>query len=402
MSVLQECPQCRQRQKIKNKRCKCGADLDKAKRSRKVRFWVAFRLPDGTQRQESLQNIADVDPYSIEDARAVDSKRQVQRKEKVPIFEMRPESKITFLKLAEWYLALESVKSLASYKRIEIMLNHFNEKFGDRMAGTVAQAELENYQAERLRDIMASTLDTEIICIKTMINKCFENDKIDARTLKAFRRLKRKARPGAHTRRRTLALDEYIRLLEAAPVYLKNILIFLMNTGCRPGEVRGLKWSHIDRKEGYIRFPAEVVKESKAKSVPINHHVKKVLDSTPRLLHCEYVFTHGGEPFRNAKLARWAFESTCERASVSFGRKNQDGLTLHDIRRTVKTNLVRAGVADIYRNALLGHAMEGMDKYYVVVNDDDLKQAMGVYTEWLDVEIAKVNQSVNQAAVVNA
>jgi hypothetical protein len=114
------------RQKAGNKRCKCGADLDKAKRSRKVRFWVAFRLPDGTQRQESLQNIADVDPYSIEDARAVDSKRQVQRKEKVPIFEMRPESKITFLKLAEWYLALESVKSLASYKRIEIILNHFN------------------------------------------------------------------------------------------------------------------------------------------------------------------------------------------------------------------------------------------------------------------------------------
>ena len=136
-------------------------------------------------------------------------------------------------------------------------------------------------------------------------------------------------------------------------------------------------------------------------NLPIYPYVKSILDSSPRMLHCDYVFTHHGEPFRNAKLARWAFESTCNRAGVSFGRKNQAGVTLHDIRRTVKTNMVRAGIADIYRNALLGHAMEGMDKYYVVVSDDDLKQAMTTYTLWLDAEIAKVNQTVNQAAVAN-
>jgi integrase len=393
MSILIECPICHKKHASKNKVCQCGQDLDKAKRSKKVRYWISYRMPGGKQRREFVGS-------SIEEARDADGKRRGQKREG-RIFEMLPDSKLTYNELSEWYLGLESVKNLVSYERIKIVLKHFRGKFGDRVAGTVAQAELEDYQAERLKGIMRTTLDTEIITIKTMINKCFENDKVDARTLKTFRRLKRKAKPGAHIRKRTLALDEYKRLLGTAPTYIKNILVFLMNTGCRPGEARNLKWSYIDRKEGFIRLPAEAVKENKPKSIPINHHVKRVLDSIPRLLHCEYVFSHNGERFRNPKFARWAFESSCIRAGVSFGRKKDDGLTLHDIRRTAKTNMVRAGIADIYRNALLGHAMEGMDKYYVIVSDADLQRAMTQYTEWLDAELQNVDQNVDQPAAAN-
>ena len=76
-------------------------------------------------------------------------------------------------------------------------------------------------------------------------------------------------------------------------------------------------------------------------------------------------------------------------------------MTMHDFRRTVKTNMARAGVGDVFRNVILGHAMQGMDKHYISLTDDDLRNAMDTYTAWLDREAANVDQTVDQGAVVN-
>jgi hypothetical protein len=93
MAVLAECPVCHEKQSVKRKICKCVENLDKAKKAQKVNYWIKFRLPDGTQRKEPVSKFDDCDPYSIEDARACDAKRLVQKKEN-RIFEVMPESKI--------------------------------------------------------------------------------------------------------------------------------------------------------------------------------------------------------------------------------------------------------------------------------------------------------------------
>ena len=82
---------------------------------------------------------------------------------------------------------------------------------------------------------------------------------------------------------------------EAAP-HLKGMLIVAFNTGMRPGEVKGLKWSYIDRKSSFIRLPAEFTKEKAPKDIPINKNVKAVLDSVPRAINHDFVFTYKGRP----------------------------------------------------------------------------------------------------------
>jgi predicted nucleic-acid-binding Zn-ribbon protein len=49
MAVLAECPRCRKRQYVRNKLCSCGEDLVKSKRSNKVKYWIAYRLPGGKE-----------------------------------------------------------------------------------------------------------------------------------------------------------------------------------------------------------------------------------------------------------------------------------------------------------------------------------------------------------------
>jgi hypothetical protein len=109
MAILAECPTCHNKQSTRNKVCSgkngCGLDLDKAKRSKKVRYWIQYRLPGGKQRKEYVGT-------SIEEARDAEGKRRVQKREN-RIFDIVPEAKMTFSELAGCYLELEKVKALS-------------------------------------------------------------------------------------------------------------------------------------------------------------------------------------------------------------------------------------------------------------------------------------------------
>ena len=94
-SILGECPLCHKKQATKNKTCKCGLNLDDAKKSKKIRYWISYRMPDGKQRRESVSTFENLNPHSIKDARDALSKREVQKKEK-RLFDMLPESQMTF------------------------------------------------------------------------------------------------------------------------------------------------------------------------------------------------------------------------------------------------------------------------------------------------------------------
>jgi hypothetical protein len=83
---------------------------------------------------------------------------------------------------------------------------------------------------------------------------------------------------------------------------------------------------------------------------------------------------------------------------VSFGRDLEGGIIFHDIRRTVKTNMLNAGVDKIHRDIILGHSLHGMDVHYMAPSKDDLHRAMARYTDWLDgqLNLQSVDQNVDQ------
>ena len=179
-----------------------------------------------------------------------------------------------------------------------------------------------------------------------------------------------------------------------------------MNTGMRPGEIKNLKWSYIDKKAGFIRLPAEIIKEGTktgtGKSIPINHNVKAVLDSQIRALHHDYVFSYGTKPITSDKGITKSFRTACKKAGIVYGKKVEGGIIFHDFRRTVKTYMVDAGVDKAYRDTILGHSLKGMDTHYIKPSEESLTTAMDKYTEWLDAQVEaklqNVDHFVDQAA----
>jgi integrase len=387
MAILAECPICRNRQKVSNKICKCGQDLDKAKRSSRVKYWISYRLPNGKQRREVVG-------YSIEDARAAEGKRMAQKREAPRVLEIDSDSKTKFKALSEWYLLRPRLKKLASYSRIVWCMEKFNSVFGDWYVSDFRLADLEDYVELRKDEGLAlSTIDLELSTIKQMIRAAFNNDKISGHVLKIFTRLDKFFTSGSNARTRTISFDEYVRLLNAAQDFLKPILVIGMNTGMRvESEILGLKWNHIDRKTGFIRFKAEDTKEKKPKNIPINHNVADLLDRIVPHVHHPFIFTCNHQPI--IKLSH--FVTCCKRAALPCGYKTEGGIVFRDIRRTVKTNMVAAGIDEVYRDTLLGHSKKGMDVHYIHPDEETLTTAMDKYTAWLDSKLADVDHTVDQ------
>lgn len=404
MAILIRCPMCHLMQSVNKKRCKsCGEDIDKLKRSRKIKYWISTSIPTGERDNNGKRKYRQHREYvgtSIDDARAADGKRKGQKREG-RIFEILPQCKMTFAELKNWYLNLKSVKRLAYYERVEIALRHFCDMHGELTPVELRLDHIEDFQDTRLEKGRApSTVHQEVAIVQTMVNRAFDHELVEGNALRCFRRRTQVFKPRSNARKRVFSPEEYNAIYAQAASHLRDCLTIAINTGMRTREILTLEWDHIDLNTKFIRLPAENTKEKRPKDIPINGNVEAILRTQVRLLRHNNVISYQGKPIGLDNGVQHAFRSACTRAEVPHGRKTSNGVTFHDIRRTVKTGMAKAGVPKEYRDALLGHVPADMDAHYLVVNDDDLRFAMSKYTAWLDdqlqIRIKVVSQSKNQ------
>ncbi len=371
MAILQECPTCRQKRSNKLKLCPCGENLEKAKRSNRVRYWITYRLR-GKQRWESVG-------FSLSEARDAEGKRRAQKREG-KIFELLPESKTTFKELSKWYLGLESVKALSSYWLIELTLKKFNSVFGDKVVKDIRIADLENYQQKRLSlGIAPATIDHEIRKPKTMIIKAFDNGMISGDTLRTFKKAKRLLKKGTDVRDRILSADEFMALVRGVPRHVADIVKTAYYTGMRKSEILNLTWDNVDLKNGEICLNPDDTKTGKGRKIPMCDDLKKVFEKMPRAIHDNHAFLYRGKPVTDI---RKGLKKGCKEAGIVYGRGVKGGFIFHDLRHTAVTNMRKAGVAESVIMTITGHETREMFDRYNSVDADDTRAGidqMGIY-----------------------
>ena len=384
MAILAECPICRKKQATKNKICSCGEELDKAKRSKRVKYWIQYRLPNGKQRKEFVGN-------SIEEARDADGKRKVQKREN-RIFDMLASSKITFQELTNWYVSLEKVKALRYYKTVKIKLGIFNSEFGDIPVRNIQPADLEDYQLKRkAKGLADATVDQDIKIVQAMINKGFDNDKVGGGTLKAFRRVKKLLKPRSNIRDRILSLDEFHGLIDHLPGHLKPIVATGFYTGMRKGEIVNLTWDKVDMKSRLICLEVEDTKDKEARNIPIMDELYAILKSIPRAIHDNHVFLFKGKPIKDI---RTGLVDACQKAGIIYGRSKRDGFIFHDLRHSFNTYMRKAGVDKSVIKKITGHATDEMFDRYDTIDVEDTRLAV----DQLRGYFANVTQTVTHKA----
>jgi integrase len=163
----------------------------------------------------------------------------------------------------------------------------------------------------------------------------------------------------SEARTRTLADAELRAVWEAAgrmgfpygPCFRLLIL-----TGQREREVAEMSWSEIDLDKGLWTIPATRMKGGAAHEVPLERTALDLLGSLPRWPSGDYVFT----TTRGAKSVN-GFSKAKVRIDRLSGVANWK---IHDLRRSVRTNLSALPVEDLVRELVIAHAKPGLHKVY--------------------------------------
>jgi len=157
------------------------------------------------------------------------------------------------------------------------------------------------------------------------------------------------------------------RLLEASPPYLRDLILFAINTGLRTNEIFNLQWEEVDS-EGR-RLKMIVKKNQKALSLPLNDTAWGIVEAKYATRHGAYVFYNSttGDRFKDVK---GALAAALKRAGIAK-------VTWHTFRHTFASRLTRSGVDIVTVKELLGHSSIGVTMRYAHSNDDAKRRAVG-------------------------
>jgi integrase len=120
----------------------------------------------------------------------------------------------------------------------------------------------------------------------------------------------------------------------------------LLLTGQRRGEVAGMSWSEIDFEKAVWTIPAKRAKNATQHAVPLAPFVVDILRSLPRFLNSDLVFTTTG---RTPISGFGRFKRRVDQNGTG------DAWRLHDLRRTVATNMALVGIQPHIIEAVLNH-----------------------------------------------
>ena len=143
----------------------------------------------------------------------------------------------------------------------------------------------------------------------------------------------------------------------------------LLLTAQRRDEVATMRRQEIDA-DGVWTIPAERYKTKRPNVVPLSDSVLEIIRDQPQVEGCSYVFpSRSGTPFSGFGKSKAALDKAvlaAQRSRAPKGTKVEPipNWTLHDLRRTAKTLMVRAGVRPDISERVLGHVIAGVEGTY--------------------------------------
>jgi integrase len=162
------------------------------------------------------------------------------------------------------------------------------------------------------------------------------------------------ARRNAKEHERTKILtDDELRAVWTAAHGLFGILVkFLLLTGARRAEATHMRWAEISGTNWTL--PAGRNKTKVELVRPLSSAAQEVLAQLPRSSGFVFSATAGAHPIGGMTLRKREFDRAC---GVS-------GWVLHDLRRTARSLMSRAGVSSDHAEKCLGHALGGVRGVY--------------------------------------
>lgn len=167
-------------------------------------------------------------------------------------------------------------------------------------------------------------------------------------------------------RDRVLNMDELVRVWRASDLMgfpFRQFLQMLILTGQRRTEVASMRWADVDLKRGDWTLSAEFTKANRGHLVPLSKPAQRLLEAVPRL--GAYAFTSDGETY----LKDYGKGKSRLDAFIAAAGEPIEPWTLHDLRRSAATHMVRLGVSVEVVGRVLNHAATGVTRKVYALHD---------------------------------
>jgi len=230
--------------------------------------------------------------------------------------------------------------------------------FGQYAALEITGTDITAFIKKRKQEgVPPATINRSLAQLRRMFHLAVENKKLLRDDVPVFHLLEEPDSCG-----RSIEPEEYRQIRGHLPQEYRLLVDVAYSTGMRRGELLKLTWEKVDLLEGVIHLRKADTKARKARTVVLSGAPLAILraqrlrrdSECPR---CAFVFFRpGGKPI---KEFRRAWKNACKRAGIA-GR-----LRFHDLRHSVVTDLVDAGVDGATAMLVTGHATREIFDMYL-------------------------------------
>jgi integrase len=364
-----------------------------------LRWAVRWRDPEGKQRKKLYRRKPDAQRFAAEVKGQMDSGSYIQ-----------PASgKVTFREVAEkWQTANGVQHRPATVANVERALkNHILPAFGDREIAALRKPDVQAWVTDRTEVLAPSTLEVTYGVLRAIfawaVGEFIQASPCDSRGRAGRIRLPRRAPKEVVP----LSAAQVSALLEASPPRYRAALLLAAAAGLRQGELFGLEPRHIRPGEIEVRQQLTVIDgkgvhispvktSSSRRIVPVPTAVTDALqahlkvfpapsralvdtsDGTRRDRKVRLIFTtDSGEPVQRSPWAR-TWRRIVKEASAK--EAIPDGITLHTLRHTYASLLIKHGESVKVVQKRLGHSSAAvtLDTYSHLWPDSDSTTRLAV------------------------
>ena len=252
------------------------------------------------------------------------------------------------------------------------MSKHFLPVFNNSDIKNISAADLEKYQfirklevlsmpkntGKREQDISFRLINIEIATLYNFFNYCIKKGYIDKNPCGGIKKL------NELSRLKTLSDSDIQKLIFGATNKLtRDLITFLIYTGCRKGEALNLKWDDVDLQNDVIAIKGTKTKYDRY--IPISRPLKELLNGIEKNQGL-YVFNKTGAKLTDFKRS---FHTACKNAGLK-------DLRIHDLRHVFASKMVMGGTSLYITGELLGHRTTQMTKRYSHLVPETLKKAI--------------------------
>ena len=271
-----------------------------------------------------------------------------------------------------FYSYLENLSNTEKTIKVKKWISiHFLPIFKDKDIAFITQSDIKDYQIKRKREIESmpknigkreseisySYLNKEILILSNFFNYCIEKGYLEKNPATGIKKL------NELSRLKTLSDSDIEKLITGATNKLtRDLITFLIYTGCRKGEALNLKWDDVDLQNEVIAIKGTKTKHDRY--IPISKPLKELLSRIEKNQDCLYLFNRNGAKLTDFKRS---FHTACKNAGLK-------DMHIHDLRHVFASKMVMNDTSLYKTGILLGHRTPNMTQRYAHLKPDSLKK----------------------------